>query len=187
MCLRRLLLGESIRIKAEVEVWNGRTRFRVKHNHFVQQALIHLINMMTVGGGAITPPRQWNVYSGRYTLRLGTNTTTPTDASMTTLVNEIATEPNSLSGANENPSLGVVRIKVTATWLAGTVSGTIGELGLRWGLFTGLQGFGWNPNSDSGTKNLLSRLSCADGDFTQFTINTGVPLTIEWRITFTFA
>jgi len=172
-----------ILVSGEVEVWNGETHFKAR-NHFVEQGLIDLVNMLTVSYA--TGTLYSHVYTGYYTMRLGRNSTTPTTASLTALVDEVTTEPNSLLGENSNPTVGTVRIKVMATWNAGTVSGQVGELGLRWGLFTGLQSFGWTY-STSGTKLLMSRLSNADGDFVTFTINTGVPLTIEWRITFTFA
>jgi len=177
-------IGERIRVKAEVEVWNGETHFIVTHNHFVQQGLIHLVNFLTVqrtGGGFL-----YNCASGYYTMKLGTDTTHITDASMTALYSEIATEPNTLLGLNTNVGLGVKRFTVTATWNAGTVSGTVGELGLRWGMFTTLQGWAWDAYTNASTKQLLSRLSHADKDFMAFTINTGAPLTIEWRVTFSF-
>jgi len=177
--------SRGITIRSEVEVWNGKTHIRVGHNHFVDQGLINLVNQLTMGSGA-TGNQQQQVYSGYYTLKLGRDTTTPTTASMTTLVDEVATEPNSLSGAKSNPVTGTVRITVTATWLAGTVSGAVGELGLRWGLWSSLQSFGWQASANSNTKWLMSRISNADGDFSAFTINTGAPLTIEWRITFSF-
>jgi hypothetical protein len=51
---------------------------------------------------------------------------------------------------------------------------------------TDLQNFGWTYFKGDSTA-LFSRLSAADGDFTSFVVNTSVPLTIEWRLTFTFA
>ena len=175
----------TIIMRSEVEVKNGDNHFTVKHNHFVEQGLLYLVNLISNRGKGSGSCVQ-GVNSGYYTMRLGNDTVTTTDASMTALVNEDTTEPDSLAGLNSNPSLGVYRITITATWLAGNVSGTVGELGLRWGLFNTLRSFGWTLTT-SGVKLLMSRLSHADGDFTSFVINEAAPLTIEWRVTFTFA
>ena len=104
---------------------------------------------------------------------------------MTQLVSPIGaapgTEPSSKSGALTNPSPGVWRIVYTATWDAGTVSGTVGEVALY---LTTVSSFifgdsGWYCD---GGKNMVSRLSVADGAFSAFTIDTNKPFTVTWTI-----
>jgi len=174
--------GERILITSEVEVWNGKTHFLCRHNHFVNQGLVHIINVFT----SYRVTGTFGTSAGKYTMKLGTDTTTVTTPGMTALVAEVATEPNTLSGLNSNPTVGTVRMAVAATWNAGTVAGTVGELGLRWGLHNAIQAWRWDCGG-SANKLLMSRLSAADGDFLSFVINAGAPLTIEWRVTFTFA
>jgi hypothetical protein len=53
----------------------------------------------------------------------------------------------------------------------------------------GLNGFGntgW-ANQNPSNPEFTSRISSTDGDFTSFTVNTTVPLTLQWNLTFTFA
>ena len=178
--------GEVIKIHSEVEIWNGNRHLKIGYNHFVNSGLLHLRNMMTTKGTTgTTSSAAAGVASGYWTMKIGDDTTTTTTPSMTALVSENATEPNTLVGLTSNPSLGVVRVSYTATWNAGTVSGTVGELGLRLGIH-GSKSFAWSWTASS-QKILASRLSAADGDFTSFVINEAAPLTIEWRVTFTFA
>lgn len=64
----------------------------------------------------------------------------------------------------EVPAVGTYRVSWIATWNAGTLPAIdVSEIGL-------------SLCSDD-----------SDGDFTTFTVNVAVPLTIEWRLTFTFA
>jgi hypothetical protein len=79
------------------------------------------------------------------------------------------------------------------TWNAGSIAAlVVTEMGLwlAMGSYTSLQSFGFQFPINSTiiqTAQFFSRLSEADGDFTHFTINTSVPLTIEWRLTYSFA
>jgi hypothetical protein len=119
---------------------------------------------------------------------LGTNTTTPTNISMTALVTPIGTapgtKPNSQAGSTAALSNGA-SVTYTSTWNAGTVSGTVGEIGLYLYIQSTLAAFGAGTISPSAV--FASRLSVADGDFTAFTINTAAPLTINWTVQFTFS
>ena len=108
-----------------------------------------------------------------------------------------STAPNTLSGTNSNPSAGQYRIAWTATWNSGTLSAiTITEFGMWWNNgFAGSSGamglmrFGNTGYANQGGSNpeFASRISSTDGDFTSFTVNTSVPLTLQWNLTFTFA
>ena len=119
-------------------------------------------------------------------MRVGTggNVTQGTTTGLTT---PVSTSPDSQAGATSSPGGGTYRVSWTATWNAGTLTAiTVSELGLFLYLQINLQNFGWTSFTGSTTA-LFSRLSDADGDFTAFVVNTSVPLTIEWRLTFTFA
>ena len=111
----------------------------------------------------------------------------------TALTTPSSTVPSSQAGTTSNPSAGVYRVSWTATWNAGSIAAlVITEMGL-WlaiGTYTTLQSFGFQfplNNQITQSAQFFSRLNEADGDFTHFTINTIVPLMIEWRLTYSFA
>jgi hypothetical protein len=184
---RRNTFGDRLIIEDEVLVYEGegenkKLLFKSK-GHIVNQGLIALINLLAVAALNYLPSSSWGSTG---TIRLGTDTTTPTGGGTTGLTAEITTQANAHSGATGNPAANQYRVSWVATWNAGTISGTIGEMGLKLYISPTLQSFG--AAAVSATPNtLFSRLSVADGDFTAFTINTAVPLTIEWRLTLTFA
>ena len=186
---------DTIKITGEVVIIQGGKVVRKSHNHFVGQGLINIINALQSEGWGSTSygiARGWGTSPFTYAfLVLGTDTTTVTGHTMTALVAPIGAAPgtkaNSQSGSSGSPSSGVWEITYTATWNAGTISGVIGELGLYLaGKSNGtLNAFGVTNNPDTGV--LHSRLSVADGDFTAYTIDTTLPLTVQWRVRFTFA
>ena len=122
-----------------------------------------------------------------------------TGASTNGLTNANTALPSSQSGNLTNPATGSYRISYLATWNSGALTAiTVTEVGLWLCYYNATAskdlsqlktfGFDWNAASMSDqTASFFSRLSEADGDFTSFTVNTAVPLTIEWRLTFSFA
>jgi len=180
-------------ITGKVEITNGPRHAGPYRNHFVNNALQALMNILLTN---------FNSYVGNYsstdnivplnpqTMYLGSDTTTKTTASMTTLIAPIGTAPG--TGPNNwNQVLQILTngssVTYTATWNAGTVSGTIGEMALygsaATAYYTGTQnGVTWGSGSV-----MLSRLSVADGDFSAFTINSTYPLVIAWTVQFLFA
>ena len=200
----RSTFGDKIEIKDEIFVWEGeaknrKLKFKSK-GHIVNQGLIWLINLAATGGtGYSVTSNYFNWFgsanftpSGNSYIRLGTggNTTVATTTALTT---PCATVPSSQAGQTTNPSAGVYRVSWTATWNAGSIAAlsvTEMALWLAMGTFISLQSFGFQfPVNGQTTQSaqFFSRLSEADGDFTHFTINTSVPLTIEWRLTYSFA
>jgi len=108
-------------------------------------------------------------------MRVGTGAGS-TGVATTALVTPSATAPNSNSATSDNPSSGVFRAKLTCTWNAGAIAALlVKEIEIRVA-----------ANLSGGTP-MYSRLSSTDGDFTEFTINTAVPLSIEYRSVFTWA
>jgi hypothetical protein len=188
---RRNTFGDVVTVTDEILVYEGAKLKFASKGHIVNQGLIHMINALsasTTDGGSgyrYLFSRDWNAKTYSY-MRLGTggNVTQGTTTGLTT---PVGTGPDSQAGANSSPGGGTYRVSWTATWNAGSLTAiTVSELGLFLFLQTGLQGFGWTGFNGAGTA-LFSRLSAADGDFTAFVVNTSVPLTIEWRLTFTFA
>lgn len=187
---RRLML-DTIKITGIVRIIQGGKVVVEARNHFVNQGLLNLINHLSWSTGTeSTLGAYWGVspFANSFIV-LGTNTTTPTDKTHTALQSPIGAAPgtkaNSQSMSVANPSAGVYQVLYLSTWNAGTVSGTIGEVGLYLLGWSTLQ----TPNTDfPGPGNLMcSRLSVADGDFTAYTINTALPLTVQWIVQFSFA
>ena len=189
-------------IRGIVEITNGKYHQKAR-NHFVNNGLQALMWGMTQG--------LWegnNSYNVLWvetpldvqTIYLGSDTITKTTPSTIQLVSPIGpapgTGPNSFARSTNNLSNGGT-ITFTATWNAGTVSGTIGELGLYAYYGNGplretvnYRGAGTSYGDIIyGTQplGLISRLSVADGDFSAFTINTGYPVTVAWTVEFVFA
>lgn len=183
----RNTLGDAIKIEDEVLVWQGDKLLFRSRGHIVNQGLIGIVNLMvvtTLSTVAIVPSRYWSGLGDGY-MYVGTGTGVTTGG-MTNLVSPVATKPNSQSGATSVPATGTYRVAWTGTWNAGTLAAiNVSELGMWLYIQPSLQSFG--ATGMTGAVTFFSRLSDSDGDFTTFTVNTAVPLTVEWRLTFTFA
>lgn len=192
---RRNTFGDRVKVEDEILVYEGtgdskKLKFASK-GHIVSQGLIHIVNALaasstdSLSGYKYLFSREWTGKTYSY-MRLGTGGNV-TQATTTGLTTPVTTGPDSQSGATSSPGGGVYRVSWSATWNAGTLTAiTVTEIGLFLYLNTTLQAFGWTSFNGAGTY-LFSRLSSADGDFTAFQVNTSVPLTVEWRLTFTFA
>jgi NDP-sugar pyrophosphorylase family protein len=185
--IEKAYVGDFIGIRGTVKIENGE-HIVVGMNHWVAQGLetigSFLINTTQNGstasiGGAVS---SWNIY-------IGSDTSTPTTVGMTLLVSPIGnapgTAPNtkSYSGAYYSSSTIPVVITWMATWNAGTVSGTLGEVGLYLYINTN----GLTNGTTASNPGLASRLSAADGSFTAFTINTAAALTVTWTVSLVYA
>jgi len=183
---------DKIIITGEVWFKNGDKETRHFRNHFVLYGLFACANWFAatnLGTASDVPARAWATSPFTYgTMTLGTNTTTPTVASMTALVapigSGIGTIPNSQAGSTGSTSTSAWAL-YTATWNAGTITGTVGEVGLFLNISTSLVTFGATPSVTART--FASRLSVADGDFTAQAINTSYAFTANWQLTFSFA
>lgn len=184
---RRKLL-ETIKVTGTVRIMQGERIVVEARNHFVNQGLMALISLLCIsyhGSTSFAPAREWSTRRTYCGIRLGSDTTTPTTAIMEALVNALGPWASSASLSRSNPSPGVYQVTYTSTWDAGAVSGTIGEVGLFLYIWDTLQPAGGTSTGPS--RRLASRLSVADGDFTAYTIDPTLPLTVQWIIQFSFA
>jgi len=183
----RNTFGDRIIIEDEVLVYEGDKLMFKSKGHIVNQGLIALINFIGGDTADKCPSSLWGAVSGG-TLHVGTGTGVTTGTT-TALVIDEGTDADSQSGTISSPAVGTYRVAWTATWNAGSLAAIdVSELGLS--LYIdgdALNAFGDNYVATGHAKTFFSRLSDSDGDFTTFTVNTAVPLTIEWRLTFTFA
>ena len=178
---------DTIKIEGLVEIQNGDTHIKAR-NKFTQSLLKHIMNFMSNAHSSNPVTMKLCTYS--YNMYIGTDTTTLTAYNTTVLTSPIGpspgTGPNILSGSSTNPLAGIFKVIVTATWEAGTVTGTVGEMGLYLNTFDALQGFGWGSDVNTTGNRLACRLAVADGDFSAFTISTPNPLIISWTIQLSF-
>jgi hypothetical protein len=160
----------ELKLFGEVEIENENTKIKGR-NHWVGTGLETLAAFIGTGSGTSVSTATSNWY-----ILLGTDTTTPTNVTMSSLVNPIPIQPNfKLTAGNYySGSTNAVTVKYTAVWFPGTVSGTIGEIGLYLTLNGGVYPVG-NPG-------MVSRLSAADNSFTAFTVNTSNALNVVWYI-----
>ena len=178
----------EIEIIGKVEFKNGDKIIRAR-NHFVDEGAKLIVSFLgakdTYGyygnypQNAALPTWSWSLY-------LGSDTSTATTHDMTALVSPIGaspgTAPNSKDGYLSNPSAGVWRVVYSATWDAGTVSGTVGEAALY---LCKAQYFAFEQTKwavSYSHQSMVSRLASADGAFSAFVINTSKPLTATWVI-----
>ena len=197
----RNTFGDRVIVSDEIRIYEGEgknRKLKVKSKgHIVNQGLIAVTNLLswstityyTTSNGGLA---SYNFApSGNSYIRLGTGggATAGTTVSLSA---PVATTPNSQAGTTSSPQSGQYRISWTATWNSGALTAiTVSEVGLFLAFgssFSTLQSFGWSRNNNVVENAMFfSRLSSADNDFTAFVINTTVPLTIEWRLTLTFA
>lgn len=125
--------------------------------------------------------------SGFYNILLGTDTTTATTYTTNELTNKININPsfkhiNDVNTIDENS--GQYVLKILSRWEKGTVSGTIGEIGLYM-----LPLFNISPNWTYASESIItfptqlcSRFAVADGAFESFEIDITKTLVIEYHI-----
>jgi len=170
--IENLEYTDTTRLKlfGEVEIENGDTKIKGR-NHWVGTGFETLAAFIGTGSGTTI-----NVSTSNWYILLGTDTETPTNVAMSTLVNLIPTWPNFklTSGNYYSGSTNAVSVAYTAVWFPGTVSGNVGEMGLYLTLNGGVYP-GGNPG-------MVARLSVADGSLNVFTVNTNNPLNIVWYV-----
>jgi hypothetical protein len=195
----RNTFGDTVLLEDQVRVFEGsqldialgkaKLVFASK-GHIVNYGLIAIVNLLASQSITYLPSYNFGTTMDKAYIRVGTGTDITTGAT-TGLSSAVATAASSQAGVTSNPS-GSYRIAWTATWNAGTLSAIdISELGLFLNIIGStplntLQPFATGLGTQN-TAAMFSRLSNADGDFSTFTVNTSVPLTIEWRLTLTFA
>lgn len=192
-----IILGDSIKIRGFVEIRNGDKVIHAE-NKFTQSMLAWLNNMCSIYSVSSSNlgSYYWFVSSSAWDIYIGTDQGTSTLYNTIALVSPIGTSPgtpaNSKNASMGSPSGGIFNIVYSATWNAGTVSGTVGEMALYMRVKDTLQPFGWSLVLNTGlniteTEKLISRLSAADGNFSSFFINEANPLVITWTVSFSFS
>ena len=185
--IEKASVGDFIGIRGTVKIENGE-HIAIGRNHWVAQGLETIASYL-LDNFSNTEFPDINAASYGYNMYIGSDTSNPTTVTTTSLVAPIGTAPGtapntkSYSGIYYSTSTTPVVLTWVATWNAGTVSGTIGEVGLYLSINTAHL-----TNGSAATNpGLASRLSAADGSFTAFTINTAAALTVTWNISLVYA
>jgi hypothetical protein len=190
--IEKASVSDFIGIRGTVKIENGE-HIAIGRNHWVAQGLEAIGALFVWNGVAYTSGSNtsYNFYGAvnNWNIYIGSDTSTATTVSMTSLVSPIGTAPGtgpntkSYSGVYYSTSTTPIVLTYNATWNAGTVSGTLGETGLY--LYINTSGL---TNGTTATNpGLASRLSAADGSFTAFTINTAAALTVTWTVSLVYA
>lgn len=169
----------EVRVWGEFRIINGDRVTPWYKNKIVGQGLRHLVESLHSASNIAV--EAFNTTG--YTMRVGTGTGATADTT-TALVTPNTTAPNTVALAvRESPSAANYRLKLSCTWNAGALPAvSVTEIEIRAG------GLLVTLGSSTTTQNaMFSRLSSTDAEFTAFTINTAVPLTIEYRLNFNFA
>jgi hypothetical protein len=181
--IEKTCVGDFIGIRGTVKIENGE-HIVIGKNHWVAQGLETIGSFLIYNGNVAgaSNNNNWNIY-------IGSDTSTPTTVSTTALAAPIGTTPGigpnskSCSGIYYSSSTTPVVLTYVATWNAGTVSGTLGEVGL----YLTINTVGLINGTTTTNPGLASRLSAADGSFTAFTINTAAALTVTWTVGLVYA
>lgn len=183
--------GDKILVTEQYIVRSGNKILFATKGHIVNAGLMMLANIMGTyysNSTAYYPAYGFLTEAAYIQLGTGGNATTYSTTALTT---PVSTKANSQSGSITNPSNGVFKVNFTATWNAGSITAlTITEMGLwlNQTISAGtLQTFGATTVSSGTTPFFFSRISSTDGDFSSFVVNTSVPLTITWTLTFQYA
>jgi len=191
--IEKAYVGDFIGIRGTVKIENGE-HIVIGRNHWVAQGFETIGAFLVWGGVAYTSNTSNTAYNfygavNNWNIYIGSDTSTTTTVSRTSLVSPIGTAPGtapntkSYSGAYYSTSTTPITLSYVATWNAGTVSGTLGEAGLY--LYINTSGL---TNGTTATNpGLASRLSAADTSFTAFTINTAAALTVTWTVSLVYA
>lgn len=177
-------MSEGAFIQGKVTMKSGdKIIFQNKTNHFVDHALLGIMSILASKTASINlPTYTWNII-------VGTDTTTLTTHNMTDLVAPIQNEGVSIAPNIKNVFLlddsanNHWGITFNAIWNAGTISGTIGEMGL-WLLMPNNTTFQWTSNTP--VSGMASRLSVADSDISAILIDDTTITTLDWDIDFQF-
>lgn len=177
---------DELSLKGRVSIWQGEgeekeVKVERAKNKWVDAGLKGLLSALI--GCRVTYCTFW---ANGFQMYLGQDTTTATAHNLTALVNPIGaapgTAPNSTSGEDRsNPATGQWHTAFISIWDAGTVSGTVGEVGLYLRAFFDLTA-GWIRTSYTFPLAMISRCSVADGDFSPFSIDTSKSLTVYWEV-----
>lgn len=174
----------NISLKGEVTIRNGDTVICENvSNHFVDAGMKGFLSTI------ISSNTSRNLAANAWQMYVGRDTETPTDRTMTKLVDPIY-DGNGLAPSqtavivNSGADTGVWRVIYDAIWNKGTIDGTIGEAALYLRLPTETA-FKWS-SSTSPAVAMASRLSVADSDFDPYEIDTNNPLVIDWIVTLAF-
>ena len=195
--------GDCITLKDRITCWQGdKLQFSTK-GHFVSYGLIMMTNLLSFTGassisatGMLYSSSNYNLATaqGNWYAKVGTGTGS-TIQSTVALVTPVATLPSYQWVVTSNPTAGSYRIAYTFTWNSGTLSAiTITEFGLWMNNGTvasptvpALSTFGATSIANTTNPQFMGRISSTDSDFASFTVNTSVPLTLQWNLTFTYA
>ena len=177
---RILIEGHGIMLQGDEIV----RRFK---NKIVNAGLKGIVSLMICKGFQSTQYHDaFHLFASVWDIQLGDNTTTKTTYTMTGLAGtQIGGSPNSKNILYSNPSSGTHRVSFEASWNAGTISGTIGEIAI---IMRCPENYTWKwlgtDTNWTHTDTMFARASVADGDFTAYTINTSNPTSIKWDIDF---
>ena len=173
-------------ITGHVRIENGDTVIEGK-NKITNNLVLSLANFISSSRAADTDTLCMNrgYTSTTYVwIYLGEDTTTPTTASTTNLVSAIGpTKCSSITSTGRTDGNNYY-IQWMGTFNPGTVSGTVGEMGLYMrGKANQLEAAGTNYANNA--TYMQARFSVADGEFAAFTIDETKPVVISWTLKFT--
>ena len=177
-----------MKIKGEFNIKNGNTNKNVK-NKFVDRGILGILFPLVCRHDGTNR----HGYARNYNIRVGSNTDTSTGREMESLIDTIGGTQNE-TDINVTQDGDNYTIKYTATWESGSLSGTLGEVGIflylpddRLHASYTSRSPTYNSSSHMGdTDTMFSRICEADGDFTSFVIDEEEPLSVEYKLTLTY-
>lgn len=186
------MCDETIKINGIVDINNGDNKFE-SSNHMLNNGfkaifgilLLTYVSRFTGYPYNRTCSVQFPINS--WYIRVGTDTTTITTPTMSGLTSLIDIAPSMKQViVTDGTDTGHYKITYRCIWDAGTISGTIGELGLY--MRAGEQISQWSAYGNNvviaADVKMIARLSSADGLVSPIIIDETKPLIIDWNMNF---
>lgn len=172
----------NIKLSGLVSIYNGHTNIKYS-NHLLNNAFKGIFDIMLVT--CVSSDSYYYLPANSWYIKLGTDTITSSDPTMTDIISPIEISPSLLQIiTKDGESDGVYSVTYRCIWDIGVIEGTISEMGLFMKVGDTLTQHNIHEGTYNPTIKLISRLSNADIDFTPITINPEYPLIIDWTITF---
>jgi len=183
-------MTDAIGLKTAVEIQHGDS-IQIGENKILFRGRLSLISSIAAGSIQVSGTNNggWsNLPGASYSLRLGTDVSSPTDLNQASLIAELGwligltQQKATFSNASERGCTFIF----TAPPNALTDGVTIGEFGLYMSNWTATGFRHTVPNNFNPAQSLFSRIAAGDGELTPFVYNAALPLTVAWTVKFSF-
>lgn len=182
----------NIKMFGDVEITNG-DNVVTGRNHFLNngfRSIYDIILLTYINAYNKNDACTYYYYlpANSWYMRLGTDTTTVTDPTMDELTSLIAIAPTSQQMfITDGTDDGHYIITFRSIWATGTISGTVGEMGLYMRCGENINQHMYSSKYYTAITppvKLVARMTCIDNDFSPIVIDETKPFIVDWNMNF---